>query len=501
MLGPDHSAGHALRDGELPRPPADLPQELVDVVILGGGPAGLSAGWRLVRQGLDRFVLLELEEALGGTSRGGSSQVTGFPWGAHYLPVPMPHNRPLIALLEEMNALEGIDERGVPRGSEHLLIREPEERLFEAGYWHLGLVPHASGAEREELARFRRIIDGYVAMRDGSGRRAFAIPVAEGSDDGDLVALERESAADWLRRQGFRGSALRWLAAYACKDDYGLSLEDASAWSLIFYFAARTYRPGEDTMDLLAWPEGNAAVVGHLASTLGDRSRPGWLVQSAALPAEGEERATVMAWSPSARAHRCLRPRRVISALPRFVAQHVVAPLRRQSSPWLSYGSWLVANLHLRSRPVQRGAEAAWDNVLRDSPSLGYVDATHQRGRAFGPTVWTYYYAFTDTDPSRSRERLLEASWRDWADVITADLGRAHPDLLQKADRLDVWRWGHGMVQPRIGQVFDPSRRRAQVPIGPIHFAHSDLSGLALFEEAFHHGVRAADEVLAALAG
>jgi len=35
-------------------------------------------------------------------------------------------------------------------------------------------------------------------------------------------------------------------------------------------------------------------------------------------------------------------------------------------------------------------------------------------------------------------------------------------------------------------------------PLGRLHFAHTDLSGLALFEEAFDHGVRAAAEILAA---
>jgi hypothetical protein len=31
-----------------------------------------------------------------------------------------------------------------------------------------------------------------------------------------------------------------------------------------------------------------------------------------------------------------------------------------------------------------------------------------------------------------------------------------------------------------------------------VYFAHSDLSGVALFEEAFYQGLRAAEEVLAA---
>ncbi|MBP7685556.1 MAG: monooxygenase, partial [Deltaproteobacteria bacterium] len=64
---------------------------------------------------------------------------------------------------------------------------------------------------------------------------------------------------------------------------------------------------------------------------------------------------------------------------------------------------------------------------------------------------------------------------------------------------LDVFRWGHAMVQPRVGMMESRARRDAKLPLGAVHFAHSDLSGLAIFEEAFFHGLRAADEAVAAL--
>jgi hypothetical protein len=37
---------------------------------------------------------------------------------------------------------------------------------------------------------------------------------------------------------------------------------------------------------------------------------------------------------------------------------------------------------------------------------------------------------------------------------------------------------------------------RAAAPAPPIHYAHSDLSGMALFEEAQQNGVRAAASAL-----
>jgi hypothetical protein len=57
-------------------------------------------------------------------------------------------------------------------------------------------------------------------------------------------------------------------------------------------------------------------------------------------------------------------------------------------------------------------------------------------------------------------------------------------------------RWGHAMIRPRPGFIWSGARIQAQLPFRGIHFAHTDLSGIALFEEALDHGVRAAQEVL-----
>jgi hypothetical protein len=86
--------------------------------------------------------------------------------------------------------------------------------------------------------------------------------------------------------------------------------------------------------------------------------------------------------------------------------------------------------------------------------------------------------------------------WRDCAMVVLADLARAHPDITPLIERIDVMRWGHAMIRPAPGFIWSASRRAAQRPFRGIHFANTDLSGMALFEEAFDHGIRAADEIL-----
>jgi hypothetical protein len=57
-------------------------------------------------------------------------------------------------------------------------------------------------------------------------------------------------------------------------------------------------------------------------------------------------------------------------------------------------------------------------------------------------------------------------------------------------------RWGHAMVQPYTNFLWSETKRLAAMPDRNIHFANTDLSGIALLEEAVHHGVRAANEVL-----
>jgi hypothetical protein len=89
--------------------------------------------------------------------------------------------------------------------------------------------------------------------------------------------------------------------------------------------------------------------------------------------------------------------------------------------------------------------------------------------------------------------------WRACADLALADLGRAHPDLPGLVARIDVVRWAHAMIRPTPGFCWSPALAEAAQPLGAIHFAHTDLSGMALFEEALDHGLRAAEEVLAAL--
>src|SRR5207253_9186713 len=170
---------------------------------VGGGVAGLAAAWRFLKAGFEDFVLLELEPAPGGTARSGDAHgVVPYPWGAHYLPAPPKENRALVRLLDELGVLEGTDSEGEPVVAEQFVCRDPEERVFYRGRWYEGLYLRA-GASADDLSQldaFNAEVNRWVAWRDSKGRRAFAIPVATGSDDADVTALDKMSMAEWLNQ-------------------------------------------------------------------------------------------------------------------------------------------------------------------------------------------------------------------------------------------------------------------------------------------------------------
>ena len=489
--------GHRVLETTNPLPTTN--SEQVEVAIVGSGIAGLSAAWWLERQRRTQYVVLELESLAGGTACYGTDAIVRYPWAAHYIPVPDPNNATLRTLLEEVGAFER-DASGRVQPAETVLVRAPDERLFVGDHWVSGLVPMElmTASDRRDFERFEQCVRLWVEYRDSSGRRAFALPIERCSPNAPWVEFDKVSAAQWLHEQGFRSPILLWWLNYGCRDDYGCTLETTSAWAMMLYHAARVADAGQPSAPFLTWPEGNGRLVRHFERIVGTRLRRQQLVTSVeSLP----DRAKLNVLRSDGTRY-TLRAHRVILAVPHFITERMIAPQASDHQPQgrpFSYAPWLVANIHLSNRPRNTGFAQAWDNVILDSPSLGYVVATHQVLLDDGPTVFTYYLPFTDADPIAARQRLLAGNHESLCDAIVADLVRAHPDLPELVTRIDIWRWGHAMVRPAPGVIWGGSRLEASKPQGRIHFAHTELSGVALFEEAHSHGVRAAKEVLAQL--
>ena len=501
-MGASDMLGHRLRDGSLPSPSRS---RHAHVAIVGAGVSGLSAAWILARAGIDDFAVLELEPEAGGNARAGQNAISAYPWGAHYLPIPTMESRATREMLAEFGILQGDPGALRPRYEERHLCHAPHERLYIKGLWQDGLLPHVGASQRDldQFRRFEDLVRSYKARRDKQGRKAFAIPMALSSRDPELLALDRISLRDFLLAQKLDSIPLHWYADYSCRDDYGCTAAETSAWAGLHYFACRDGEAANaETGSVLTWPEGNAWITRRLEEKTGARLQTGAAVFRVEEKRHGVE---LDIFHVHENISERLTVDYVIWAAPLFALPRVLQACPADLSTaigHLKHAPWLTANLTLRAAPANPsyGAPLAWDNVLYGTQSLGYVVATHQHLRASpGPTVLTYYRSLAEENPASARQRLLHTPWRIWADNILRELSAPHPDLPGLVQRIDIWRNGHAMVRPEVGLIWGEARARLLQPGHRLHLAHADLSGFSLFEEAQYHGVAAAERVLKSL--
>lgn len=494
IVGANSTAGHRLRTGNFPAPSEELD---VEAVVLGGGIAGLTAARELKKLGVSDLLLFELENEVGGNSLSGRNAVSAYPWGAHYLPLPNEESPGLIAFLEELGVIKGRDSSGAPIYDEYALCADPMERLHYHGAWQEGVIPRRdlSAEDREQYERFFAGMDAFRFGRGSDGKRPFSIPVDLSSSDARFRELDQITMAVWLAQENFHSAPLRWYIDYACRDDYGAGIEHVSAWAGIHYFAARNARAANAAANaVLTWPEGNGWLVAKLRGPLAPHIRSGHLVCNIA-PATDGSGVTVDVLDLANEKILRVRARSAICALPRFAAQHLVSTWRNGPPPFarLEYSPWMVANLTLDSMPDGAGPLPAWDNVIYGSRSLGYVVATHQQVESHPQrTIITYYQPLDESPPRSSREQSLVRTHADWSQMVVADLSRVHPAIAQRTTQLDVWLWGHAMIRPTPGLIWGETRERMKQPVGSLFFAHSDMSGISIFEEAFTRGLDAA---------
>ena len=495
IVGANFQSGHMLRTGGFPQPSATREKK---AVIVGGGISGLSAAWWLERRGFTDYELLELDKQVGGNSQSGENAVSAYPWGAHYIPVPGEETEYLRLLLEEMQVITGRDSSGRPQYDELFLCAAPEERLFILGSWQAGLLPSigVNAEDRAEYDRFFALIKDYRNLKGSDDRRAFAIPIDLSSRDEKYLTLDRISFADFLTAQNFKSKPLIWYLDYCCLDDYGVPSAGVSAWAGIHYFAARgAWADGIDGYEVITWPEGNGKLVHHMRDKAKPRLNTSAVVYSIAIQ---DDSYLVDYFDTAEKTSKRIRTANVIFAAPRFTAPFIVKGLRESAPEYLSeldYSPWMVANVTVKTFPGFE--DCAWDNVFYQSPSLGYVVATHQDLETYrNRSVLTYYLPLAGTTAKEARTEALARTFDEWCQMIVGDLRIAHRQIEDYIERIDVLVWGHGMIRPKPGYIWSKNRAQRLDKFGGIIFAHSDMSGVSIFEEAQYWGVQAAEKIL-----
>ncbi|WP_416192702.1 NAD(P)-binding protein [Neisseria sp. CCUG12390] len=490
--------GHLLRDSKLLSAPKK--HYRCNTLILGSGAAGLSALWYLAKHGHRDVLLAEGFEPDGNNAAYRFSDGLAAPGGAHYLALPSKESVHIREMLRDFGILQAA---GSYRETD--LVHAPEARLFYRQAWQADLLPEDDDDSRRFFALIGRLKNAYGS----DGKKIFAIPIALSSHDTQWRALDKLTFAQWLDRENYVAPTLRWYLDYCCRDDYGQGLAQVSAFAGLHYFAARN---SADTV--LTWSEGLAHLSGRLREQSGLQTLSRWpsenmirLAQPASVKAsavkirEFSDGVEVWLYDHSSRETYAVTAQKVICAMPLMVAARIVENPQQYGLQTPVYAPWLVANFVLNRFPEEQGeSELAWDNVVCGSRSLGYVVSTHQQIRVAKPerTIFTAYTALNHDTPENVRRWLLEAGGDELLETAAQDLLAVYgKSFWRHVEHIDIAVRGHAMSVPKVGYLDDKNLLSLRAHESKLLFAHSDLSGYSVFEEASYWGIETAKKVLA----
>ncbi|MCW3084007.1 MAG: dependent oxidoreductase [Bacteroidetes bacterium] len=495
ITGTNSKTGHLLRENKFPQP---LRTEQLNTLIVGGGISGLSAARWLKRNNFNDFKLVELDTEIGGNSKGGKNAISEYPFAAHYLPIPNENFCELIDFLSDHKIITGFDDAGLPLYDEYYICFEPQERLFYRGIWQDGLPPKQglNEEEKKELIRFLTYTESFKNKIGTDGLPAFTIPLELSSKDEEFMKLDSMTIAEYLKQENYTTVFLLWYVNYCCKDDFGSTIENTSAWAAFHYFSSRNGKAGNaSNFDLLAWPEGNHFLTKKLMSEVQSHLYTQMLTYKVEKE-NGHWNCFVFdVQKNESIKYEC---QQVIMATPQFVNKRILA--FDTGINWDSFGyyPWIVANISIRTKKELNGLQdLSWDNVSYNSKSLGYVNACHQTfDTDKEKTVITYYYNFSEHTPKEERLAIYTNDENYWQKFIIDDLKAVHPKIEELVEDIEVNVLGHGMISPTRHFRSNPSRAILEKGFENLYFAHSDMSGISIFEQAFYRGILAAKQVL-----
>lgn len=494
LSGTNHILGHKLRVKNFPKPNRQMH---IPYLIVGGGISGLSAARQLSKKGISDFLMVELENHLGGNSSNGENKYSKFPLGAHYLPLPNFQDKELLQFLSEEKIILGYDAQGFPIFDELQLTFAPDERLFYKNNWQEGLIPKEGNNPNEDLEfqRFFAKMDVFRASKGDDGKFLFDIPLSLSSADFETRSLDQITMKKWCDNNHFTSKPLLDYIDYCCRDDFGLGIEYLSAWAGMYYFAARKQDATADKKDnVLTWPEGNARLTAHLKKYSKGKAIKNHLVYEVKIE---NNKAIAKVFDNQNKESIEIIADKIILATPQFVNQYIVEN-RKDFTQEFQYAPWLLATLTVSDLSDNFSFPLCWDNVIYGSKGLGYVYDQHQSVQQIQEKkVITYYCSFSSANVRKTRRAFYQQKESYWKQFVFDDLKMAHPDIESQTEEMQIHLLGHGMISPVPGFIFGQAKEKAAQPIGnKIFFAHSDLSGVSVFEEAFHQGINVVNQML-----
>ena len=453
------------------------PLERHDVVVIGGGIAGLSAAWRL----RDRDVLLlEASDRLGGRVR---SEPYGDYWlnyGAHLFPAP--------GSLVDTMARE-VDLEMVPVWGGMMGLAVGDTRLTSGRIESYPLRLPLSMADRVAFAMKGLQIQRAVANYQ---RNARPRPEDTPADVRDRVLgyLDDRTFADFLGRMPKAVEGIFSTASHRATAE----LDELSAGCGIGLFAL--VWGGKKSLIARNLLGGTGRLPAAMGAVLGDAARTDAEARSIRPDGDGHVVEYLEHGTP-----RRVRARHVVLAAQAPIASRLIADIAPDASGALgqmSYGAFLsVAVATKETGPMP------WDDVYAMATPGRIFDMFTNQSHALrtpgerrpGGTLMLFAGA-------QGAAALLAESELTIVDRFIKDLVGLYPEAHGLVEEARVQRWPMGNVYAK------PGRRRLQPaiegPLGPhanIHLAGDYFAELGNLEMAARTGAAAADRIAAALDG
>ena len=444
-VGETMSRAHRVLSGAFPTTSFEK-EEKARVVIVGAGPSGLAAAWRLLEAGVDDLLVLELGEE---------------PWG--------------------------------------LLGRF---RCGDAGLLPFGATEVDLGASSTGVVR--RLAASAASSRPGDASTIPPRVVAVRRGDGGFVASTADSRTEsWIDRwvaaeeiapdarasaaaAGATPEMLRWLDL-AVRRRFASKLADLDAAPVKAFLDARRRRP-----ESFVAPVGGPGVwFDPVVARLGERLRPRQVVGLLGAETDG---LSVYASDAARGLTTRIRASSVVLAVPAIVAMRLsaAATASRPSLHAPESVTRFVAAVGVQRLPV--GTEAPGTRIDADDEDGTYA-TVHPTSGGAGFLVVRTAFPYRATGPSRAFLTALD--YDTGRDLALERLRRVAGDVVPT--RFDLWRVGHAGVRPGFGGgrgwVERTPMRKGVVPAG------SDVSGMPGFDVAVASGVRGAQEAVGIVPG
>lgn len=484
--------GHLIRDGKLSL--QKQAEEIdSDVCVIGSGISGLTCCWKLLTSGYKgKIVLITGCETLG-NSADIKIENGYYPTGAHYLPLQNEESKHSREILKFFDVIKEGEFSQTPTYNNQHLVFSPMERVLFENEWREGLY------KKNELSiKFFEFIETFKNKKGSDGKKLFSIPLPLSSKNSQY--LDKISFKDWLIQNKYIDDNLWAYLDYCCRDDYGTNIATTSAWAGIHYFAGRTGKcsnmPSET---ILTWKNGNAFLAKKLFNYIQDKIT---VIEGSAYHFDYDTKNISVGNLKSGKFYK-VNTKNTVFATPLNIINHISNKPLLDNKIIPDHCVWMVSNFLFNELPRElvKGIGLAYDNVVFPSDNLGYVFSDNQSMElSRDKKVLTTYTCLSNIKMSDSRKKLLSMNKQELLDLSMKDLITSYGKSVHLLiDSVDINIRGHAMPYPNVGflernqsiQTMANSLKKDR-----IFFAHSDLSGISIFEEATWWGYQAAKDIL-----